>query len=278
MLALPLQLARVLITSFIYVLSAFAKRQIAVMIDNLHFAGINIKPISVLSHFAETILDLARSMRLIRRATFQKYFSFENEAVLGKAVNSNNGVILVSGHLGNWEMGVAALALAGYSVNLVAFKQINPYLDGLINHYRVKYGVKVMYSKGAISRCVEVLNKHEIVVMLIDQTGRDDGVMVDFFGRTVPAMWGPANLALKTASPIIPFACVKSKPNEMRYLITFLPEVQCQRTGDKDRDIQLITQFYIKNLEFLIRKYPEQWIWFHRRWKQYIPAENKQNS
>ncbi|MFH1227066.1 MAG: lysophospholipid acyltransferase family protein [Planctomycetota bacterium] len=269
LLALPKQFARTLLVSLTRSLSFFDKRHVNVTTENLHFAGININPNSVFRHFGETVFHMAQSVRLMRRSSFRRYFTFENETILKEAINSGRGTILVSGHLGNWEMGIAALALAGYPINCVVFKQINPYLDNLINRYRTGCGIKIMYSRGAINRCVEALNKREIVLMLIDQTGRDEGVMADFFGRQAPAMWGPANLMIKTSASIIPFACVSRRPGELDYLITFLPKIEYKQTGDKNRDIQCITQLYIKGIELLIRKYPEQWIWFHRRWKQY---------
>jgi KDO2-lipid IV(A) lauroyltransferase len=250
------------------------RRHYKVAEENLASAGINnIRPSAVFRHFAVAVWHLVKSNRRLRHSNFRRYFKFRNESVLQDALKAGRGVILVSGHFGNWELGFAALALAGYPINLVFFPQINPYFDDINFRYRTQFGTKTISAYGAISRCVEALNNKEIVIMLIDQTGREKGVMVDFFGRQAPAMWGPANLTLKTSAIIIPFACVSRSQKNLDYLLTFSNPIQYQPLGDKEKDIQAITQLYIKELEHLIRQYPEQWIWFHRRWKQYQKAD-----
>ena len=170
-----------------------------------------------------------------------------------------------------------------------------------MNQFRLRCKVHIIPTKGAIRHCEEALKKGEAVIMLIDQTGREDGVEAQFFGRTAPAMWGPANLHLKTGAPIIPYGVhydpvrsehnqshntqsrstpsrldasngVDSGPNagfKIHYTISVKEPIRFQPTGSKDNDIKKLAQVYLNEIEKIIRRAPEQWIWFHRRWKKY---------
>ncbi|MFH1230325.1 MAG: lysophospholipid acyltransferase family protein [Planctomycetota bacterium] len=203
----------------------------------------------------------------------KKHISFENTEVIDRALKENRGLILISGHLGNWEIGINELAKKGYPINLVAFQYVNPYLNNMMNRFRLDCGVTIIPTKGAISKCEETLKKEEVVIMLIDQTGREEGVEVQFFGRTAPAMWGPANLHIKTGAPIIPygvtFTAESPSSQRIRYTIKIGDKIIYQPTGSKDNDIKELTQIYLNEIEKIIRRAPEQWIWFHRRWKKY---------
>ncbi|MDI6732935.1 MAG: lysophospholipid acyltransferase family protein [Planctomycetota bacterium] len=202
----------------------------------------------------------------------KKHIRFENTAVLDKAMSRNKGVILVTAHFGNWEIGVAELASSGHPISLIAFQQVNPYFNKMLNQFRESCGVNIIPTKGAISRCEELLKEGRIVVFVIDQTGREEGVEVEFFGRKSSAMWGPANLSLKTGAPIIPFSSCSTAQHItefMCWVIKFRNTINYQPIGDKDQDIKRLTQLYLDEIEQIIREHPEQWIWFHRRWKRY---------
>jgi KDO2-lipid IV(A) lauroyltransferase len=203
----------------------------------------------------------------------KKHISFENTDVVDIALKEKQGVILISGHLGNWEIGINELAKKGYPINLVAFQYVNPYLNNMMNKFRLSCKVNIIPTHGAISKCEEVLNNGEAVIMLIDQTGRDKGVEAEFFGRTAPAMWGPANLSLKTGAPIIPYGVTfnteSPSSQRIRYMIKLGQPISYQISSNKDEDIKQLTQRYLNEIEKIIRAKPEQWIWFHRRWKKY---------
>ena len=210
----------------------------------------------------------------------KKHISFENAEVIDRALKENRGVILVSGHLGNWEIGINELAKKGYPINLVAFQYVNPYLNNMMNQFRLRCKVNIIPTKGAIRHCEAALSRGEAVIMLVDQTGREDGVEAQFFGRTAPAMWGPANLHLKTrltdgqaGAPIIPYGVhYNSGPDagcKIHYTISVKEPIRFQPTGNKDADIKQLAQLYLSEIEKIIRQAPEQWIWFHRRWKKY---------
>lgn len=199
----------------------------------------------------------------------KKHIRFENTESINNELKQGRGVILVSGHLGNWEIGINELAKKGFQINMVAFQYVNPYLNKMMNLFRLRCGVKIIPTKGAISRCEEALKRGEVVIMLADQTGRDKGVDAEFFGRTAPGMWGPANLHLKTGAPIIPYGVRYDPGTRVHYTISVKKPIRYQPSGNKDDDIKRLTQLYLTEIEKIIRAAPEQWIWFHRRWKKY---------
>lgn len=251
-------------------------------------------------YFALSFVHMLYMDRLIHLSD-KKHIRFENTEVIDRALKENRGVLLISGHLGNWEIGINELAKKGFPINLVAFQYVNPYLNNMMNRFRLRCKVNIIPTKGAIRHCEAALNRGEAVIMLIDQTGRDEGVDAEFFGRTAPAMWGPANLHLKTGAPLIPYGVhydpVRSEHNQshnipsrstpsrldasngadseqdtrfrIHYTISVKEPVRFQPSGNKDEDIKQLTQLYLSEIEKIIRRAPEQWIWFHRRWKKY---------
>ncbi|MBI4711917.1 MAG: lysophospholipid acyltransferase family protein [Planctomycetes bacterium] len=283
LLSIPYQYARRIISYLVSCIYRFDCRFRNVAQDNLSSAGITgVTPQDVYLHFALSFLQTLYLPRLLNRNNYRRYVTFQNEDVLKpqitqKDVLRDRGAILVGGHLGNWEAAIIALGLAGYPLNIVAWKQINPHIDEMLVRLRTSAGGRIIYTEGAIGKCLEALNRGEVIFILVDQTGRGEGVMVDFFGRPAPALWGAANLHLKTGAPIITFACIhhpairrdSAAAPQINYLLTFNKPIQYAATGDKEADIANITQQYIRELEGFIRQWPEQWIWFHRRWKQY---------
>ncbi|MEW6027237.1 MAG: lysophospholipid acyltransferase family protein [Planctomycetota bacterium] len=221
----------------------------------------------VFEYFALSFVHMLYMDRIIH-LKHKKHIRLENTGVIDSALKQGRGVILVSGHLGNWEIGINELSKNGFPINIVAFQYVNPYLNNMMNRFRLRCGVKIIPTKGAISRCEEALKRGEAVIMLIDQTGRDKGVDAKFFGRMAPAMWGPANLHLKTNAPIIPYG-VRFDGGKIHYTISAKEPIQFQPSGNKDEDIKQLTQLYLTEIEKIIRQAPEQWIWFHRRWKKY---------
>jgi KDO2-lipid IV(A) lauroyltransferase len=284
MTALPYNIATSLVRSFIKFGYAMNKRHKSIAIENIlmtkppviatpdeatHLALRNFE------YFALSFIHMLHMPRFIRLRN-KKNIRFENIELLDKTFKQGKGAILVSAHFGNWEIGIAELALLGYPINFVAFQQINPYFNELINRTRKNCGVNVIPTKGAISKSQELLKQGKIIVMLIDQTGRDDGVEAEFFGRIAPAMWGAANLCLKTGAPIIPFGAYyqpdktsTSTQSSIHYTVRFNDMINYQPISNKDKDIKMLTQAYLNEIEKIIRRAPEQWIWFHRRWKKY---------
>ncbi len=279
--ALPYEMATGLVRNFVRFAYSIAGRYKKITIENIMLAQPPLVKspneadelaLKTFEHFALTFVHMLYMDRFIHLKE-KKHISFENNEVIDRALKEKHGVILISGHLGNWEIGINELAKKGYPINLVAFQYVNPYLNNMMNQFRLRCKVHIIPTKGAIRHCEEALKKGEAVIMLIDQTGRDEGVDAEFFGRTAPAMWGPANLHLKTSAPIIPYGVhYNSGPDagcKIHYTISVKEPIRFQPTGSKDNDIKKLAQVYLNEIEKIIRQAPEQWIWFHRRWKKY---------
>jgi len=286
--ALPYDIATSLIRNFIRFGYGLAGKYRNITAENIRLANppvvttpdqANQLALRTFEYFGLSFVHMLYMDRFIHLKE-KKHISFENTEVIDQALKGNRGVILVSGHLGNWEIGINELAKKGYPINLVAFQYVNPYLNKMMNQFRLRCKVNIIPTKGAIRHCEAALNRGEAVIMLVDQTGREDGVEAQFFGRTAPAMWGPANLHLKTrltdgqaGAPIIPYGVRYDSGSDsefkIHYTISVKEPIQFQPTGNKDADIKQLAQLYLSEIEKIIRRAPEQWIWFHRRWKKY---------
>ncbi|MEW5723311.1 MAG: lysophospholipid acyltransferase family protein [Thermodesulfobacteriota bacterium] len=185
-----------------------------------------------------------------------------------RAVEKNKGVIWFTGHCGNWEMEALALPeKLGLRFGVVARAQNNRYLNQLIEDLRVRNGNDVIYKQGAVRSVLGRLKQNGHVGILIDQAVLvREGGLVSFLGRPAVTTKLPALIARKTGTPILP-VFIHRRP-EGGHTIVILPEVALSRKGDKDtavlEDMQALTGY----VEDYIRRWPDQWMWGHRRWKR----------
>ena len=191
---------------------------------------------------------------------------------LQEALGEGKGVILVTGHYGNWEVAAAAVAARGVPIGAIVRRQGNRLVDERLNGLRRRLGVETIYQSEAPSRVPRLLRKGGIVGIVGDQDARRAGVFVPFFGRPASTHRGPAVFALKLGAPV--FSCIARRlPGEdVRYRIAG-ERVPVARTGDLDADTRTLLAEMAARLEAQIRVAPEQYFWFHRRWKSRAPAE-----
>jgi len=191
------------------------------------------------------------------------YEGFENYE---RAFARHKGVLFLTGHLGAWELSAFAHSLYGHPLNVVMRPLDNPYLDRLARRYRTMHGNKVVdkdFARGLIA----AMHKGETVGVLMDTNMIvSQGVFVDFFGYKASTATGVARLALKTDAAVIPGFTVWD-PVLQKYRLRFDPAVKLIRTKDRDADIISNTQLFTNILEDYIRRFPDQWLWVHRRWK-----------
>jgi KDO2-lipid IV(A) lauroyltransferase len=187
-----------------------------------------------------------------------------------KAMESKNGLIIVSAHLGNWEMG---LRFAGFYMQKpilgVAKKIRFAPLNRWVYRFRTRFGTKIIYKKGALPEMRRMLSQGGVVGLLVDQSRRSEGVEVQFFGHRVTTTPAAAFLAIRCKSPVLPIFCVRGPGG--RLTIEVKPALEMKWTGDLRSDVQTNTQFITDTVEQAVRKYPEQWFWVHKRWKKYYP-------
>ncbi len=180
---------------------------------------------------------------------------------------SGKGVILLTAHLGNWELSQIGEGLRGRPMTVLARRQKYRRLDGLLNSFRQSYGsISVGKEKTGIRDLLRTLREGGCVGVLGDQSGGDEGVWVRFFGRSTTAPRGPLALALRLGVAVLPvFSVRRQGPFHDIFIESPLELV---RTGDPQRDLQINTQNYIRILESYITRYPSQWLWGHNRWKR----------
>lgn len=182
-----------------------------------------------------------------------------------EAHSRGNGVVNLSSHAGCWEMMGTYLAATGMDLHVVAKKLYDPRLEELLDRSRADGGMKVI-SRGNNTRdIIRALKSGGAVGMLVDQDIKVRGVFVDFFGRPAHTSTAPAMLSLRYGAPIVPFFTYRDGMH--RHHVCVGDEVRIEPTGDTERDILDLTARCAKVTEDFIREHPDQWVWFHRRWK-----------
>jgi KDO2-lipid IV(A) lauroyltransferase len=191
--------------------------------------------------------------------------------ILTEALARKKGVVLISAHLGNYEIAWQFVPCRlGQPITGVAKKLRNVWIDRLIHNVRTHFGNRIIYKKGALPEMVQTLRQGEIVAILMDISRRFEGVEVNFFGHRATATPAAALLGLRCKSPIIPAFCHRNA--EGKLVVQVEPPVEIQRTGDLRSDLQTNTQLITDRVERAVRNYPEQWNWALKRWKEFYPG------
>ena len=197
----------------------------------------------------------------IRRDNVKRWIRCEGAEHYENALREGRGVLFATAHLGNWELSAYAHALLAAPMHVVVRPLDNPLIDAMVERRRGFSGNRMIFKKDFARSILKALAANEAVGILVDQNSAlDGGVFVDFFGVPACAGAGFVKLAAHSGAAVIPgFALWEEK--EKRYVLRFYPPVPM--TGDAQRDTQAVQS----KLEEVIRKYPDQWLWIHRRWK-----------
>ncbi|GJG88022.1 hypothetical protein tb265_32030 [Gemmatimonadetes bacterium T265] len=185
--------------------------------------------------------------------------------VLEAARAEGRGVILVTGHLGNWEVGGSYVAARGVPIDGIARQQENPLFDRFLTGTRERLGMRVVWDGEAVRRTPRALHAGRVVAFLVDQgTLGLASTWVPFFGRPAKTPRGPAVFALRLGAPLVFAAAVRRADGRFRLGFERVPVVP---TGDRERDVDAIVAAYTATLERWVRRTPEQYFWQHRRWR-----------
>ncbi len=244
----------------------------------------------------ETVLENLKiafpeySQKKIKEISFQCYLNFAislveilyapymSDSDIKSAVKCNNldfilkkyeedhGVILLSAHFGNWEY--MALSM-GYQLNkslaVVIKSQRNKYVTNWLNKMRITWGNRIVPLGISIRQIYKELKDKNIVAMVADQRGPEDGIRVDFFNRKTAAYPGPAMLSLKTKAPILYGIAIRQP--DYSYVTEFVEISQDNLPEADEEKVIELSRRHMAYLEKIVREYPEQWLWMHKRWK-----------
>lgn len=188
------------------------------------------------------------------------------EALKG-ALADGRGAVVVTGHLGNWEVGGAALAARGIALDAVALRQGNPFFHREAVRARERLGMRVVHKRHAPGEALRSLREGRAVALVGDQNPISGGIEVSFFGRPANTARGAATLALRTGAPLFVGTALRREGTGGGYRVT-VEEVSVERTGRLEEDVRRLVQAYTSRIEAVVRRAPEQYLWQHRRWKE----------
>ncbi len=212
-------------------------------------------------NFAKYLVDFFRFLRL-EPENMDRIVHFGNvPAVLDDLLKHGKGIIIVSAHLGNWELGAAALAALGYKFNAVALWVPDKKLNDLYQYYRTSRKINPLPFGRAARECISVLRRNEIVAVVGDRDFSRSVQTVEFFGRPARLPDGPAKLALATGAPLLPIFMIRLPDDTFAYI------VDEPIWADKERqNVDEIMRQVAMALERVIRQHSEQWFLFHNLW------------
>lgn len=176
------------------------------------------------------------------------------------------GVLVVTGHLGAWELSSFYLSMLGHPMSMVIRPLDNQLLDGFVNGIRCMHGNRVLPKDNFARGLLMAMRAGDTVGILMDTNITLQGAFVRFFGLQASTATGLAHVARKTGAAVLP-GFLLWEPDEYRYVLHFGPELTIPYTADAAADILAGTQICTQAIESWIRRYPDQWLWIHRRWK-----------
>ncbi len=202
----------------------------------------------------------------LNRSEIEETVICENPGLLSKKFNEKKGVILLSAHFGNWEyIAMSVSAKLNIPFTVIVKPQRNPFVNNWMNKNRVKFENKIVSLGMSIRNVYQELKNKNVVAMVADQRGPAEGIKIDFFGRKTSVFTGPAILALKTGAPII--MGIPIRQSDYSYKTKLIEIDSNNLPEDYDEKVVELSKRHINYLESVIKEFPEQWFWMHKRWK-----------
>lgn len=232
------------------------KKNLEVVLGKVNKKKLSYESRWVFRNFAKYLVDFFRFSKLDKNF-IDKFVSIEGKRYLDEALSNGKGVIVVTAHLGNWELGGVIAALLGYPLNVIALSHTNRKVDNLFIQQRSMKGINVIPLGFGLRKCFRALSRNEIVALLGDRDFSGQGINLDFFGKKAVVPRGPATFSIKSGAPIVPGFMIRGKGNKFKLI--FEPMLSSTLTGDLDLDTEIITKEILKILEKYIKKYPSQW-------------------
>ena len=220
----------------------------------------------VYRHLGWQLGEFCQMPRYTRQNT-SHLFRYEGLENYLAASQRGNGVLIVTGHLGAWELSSFWHSLMGHPMTMVIRRLDNPRVDKMVNDIRCRHGNRVVHKDDFARGLLQAMRRGDTVGILMDTNMTPpQGVFVPFFGVLACTASGLARVALRTGAAVLPGFLVW-EPAEQKYVLHFGEELPLIATGDDDHDVIANTAQFTAAIEKFIRRYPDQWLWVHRRWK-----------
>jgi KDO2-lipid IV(A) lauroyltransferase len=249
---------------------AVVERQVRAAFPGLSEPDVVRIAIASYEHLGRTTIETAITPEYSAADVLRLFERVDGWDVIERAQAAGKGALIVSGHLGNWELGGAYVAARNIALGVVARRMQNPLFDGYLTSTRQRLGMEVIHDADAVRRVPRLVRSGGMVAFLFDQGAAGlASTWVPFFERLAKTPKGPAVFALRLDAPLI-FACAVRQPSG-KYVMSF-EELHVPRTGERDRDVEAMVSAYTAVLERWVRKYPGQYFWHHRRWKHQQPG------
>ena len=222
----------------------------------------------VFRNFGRYLVEFFRMANVVDRAFMNEKVKLQNIDRIEKAMKEGKGVILLSGHLGNWELGGVLVSMMGLPVTAVALPHKERPVNDLFNLQREIRGIKIIPPQGAVKKCLEVLRNNQMIAIIADRDFRQTGEILDFFGKPTLFPKGPALLSEKTGAPIIPMFLIREGTRD-NFILSAGEPIYPATVNDEAREKETmlaLMRTYTKVIEDEVRKYPTQWLMFREFW------------
>lgn len=219
---------------------------------------------SLFIKLGQTFLEVMY-LPVLSPANMQKYIEIENRHYLDAAVAEGKGVAVLSAHIGNWEWLGAGLAMYGFPVASIVKRQPNDQHTRILNEFRQKVGIEI-FSRGTteLVAAAKALKQGKVLGFFSDQDAGPNGIFVEFLGKMASSPAGLATFARKFEVPVVPAFIVRRPEGGHRIIIG--PSFHFVPGNDPDTDLRNFVVYTTKIIEDTIRAYPDEWLWFQKRW------------
>lgn len=250
------------------------ERQIAGAFPELDGAGVRELARRAYAHLGRSTIETALLSSLGREGILDLVTEVTGWDAIEEAHAAGRGIVIVSGHFGNWELAGAYLPARGIPMDVIVRRQANPLFDDFLDATRARLGMSVVNDSEAVKRTPRALREGRAVGFVSDQGLLGlASTFVPFFGRPARTPRGAAVFALRFDAPVVFITALRLPGGTYRFVAE---RVEVQLTGDREADSDAIVRRYTEILESWVRRAPEQYFWHHRRWRRQpegTPAE-----
>jgi len=223
----------------------------------------------VFRNYGTTLVEILQ-MGFFSREQILRRVKIRGFARITDRVSLHQGIVIVSAHLGNWEIGMQVMpCFFGRPLFAVAKKFKSGMIENWLREVRTRFGSQVLYKKGVLAEMTRIVREGGVLTVLVDMARRKDGVDIEFFGKKATATPAAAMLALRCRCLVLPVFCLREADGTIGIQVG--APIDMIRTRDLRHDLQVNTQRITDVVEDMVRRHPEQWHWLMKRWKDHYP-------